>query len=98
VPRGTRTVERLLGPADAYELPAWVWSQRGQAAPENRAETGWVGANAIVTSGGTLIYALPSSGPLADSSYVMPGTVRVPSADLAAIRENLTRGMMVYFY
>jgi hypothetical protein len=98
VPRGTRTIERLLGPGDVYPLPAWVWTQRGQPVPENRAVAGWTGANAIVMSGGTLIYSMPSSGPLADSSYVMPGTVRVPSADLAAIRENLARGMTVYFF
>ena len=98
VPRGTRTIEQLLGPADAYPLPAWVWTHRGLTVPENRAVAGWIGANAIVMSGGTLIYSMPSSGPLADSSYVMPGTVRVPSAELAAIRENLTRGMTVYFY
>jgi len=98
VPRGTRTIERLLGANDAYPLPRWLWTHRGQPVPENRAVPGWVGANAIVMSGGTLIYSMPASGPLADSSYVMPGTVRVPSADLAAIRENLTRGMTVYFY
>ena len=98
VPRGTRTIERLLGANDAYPLPRWLWTHRGQPVPENRAVPGWVGANAIVMSGGTLIYSMPASGPLADSSYVMPGTVRVPSADLAAIRENLARGMTVYFY
>jgi hypothetical protein len=98
VPRGTRTIEQLLGPGDAYPLPRWVWTQRGQPVPENRAVAGWVGANAIVMSGGTLIYSMPASGPLADSIYVMPGAVRVPSADLGAIRENLTRGMAVYFY
>ena len=98
VPRGTRTVERLLGPTDSYPLPRWVWTGRGLPVPENREEPGWVGANAIVMTGGALIYSLPKSGPLADSSYVMPGTVRVRPADLAAIRENLTRGMTVYFY
>ncbi len=51
-----------------------------------------------MTSGGTLIYALPKTGPLADSTYVMPGSIRVPAADLAAIRENLSSGMRVYFY
>lgn len=98
VPLGKRTVERLLAATDAYPLPRWVWTERGQPVPETRSGAGWTGTGAIVTSGGTLIYALPASGPLADSSYVMPGTVRVSAADLAAIRENLTRGMTVYFF
>ena len=98
IPRGTRTVEQLLGADDVYPLPRWVWTERGLPVPENRSARGWVGTNAIVMTGGALIYSLPTSGPLADSSYVMPGTVRVPSRDLAAIRENLTRGMTVYFY
>jgi hypothetical protein len=51
-----------------------------------------------VTTGGTLLYAVPGSGPLADSSYVMPGSVRLDAGDLRAIRENLTPGTRVYFY
>lgn len=98
VPLGKRTVERLLGASDAYQLPRWVWTERRQAVPETRAMPGWTGSVAVVTSGGTLIYAMPESGPLADSGYVMPGTIRVSPTDLAAIRENLTRGMTVYFF
>lgn len=51
-----------------------------------------------MTSGGTLLYALPAEGPLSDSSYVMPGTIRLEAADLKAIRENITLGMRVYFF
>ncbi|MES2524103.1 MAG: hypothetical protein V4617_15455 [Gemmatimonadota bacterium] len=98
VPRGSRTIERLLTADDAYPLPAWVWIARGQPVPDDRATPGLLGANAIVTTGGTLIYAMPQAGPLADSTFVMPGAVRVRATDLAAIRENLTRGMTVYFY
>jgi hypothetical protein len=29
---------------------------------------------------------------------VMPGSIRVPAGDLAAIRENLSSGMRVYFF
>jgi len=97
-PQGTRTVERLLTAADAYELPAWLWVDRGLSAPARRDSSGWTGSDAIVTSGGTLIYALPERGPLADSSYVMPGAVRASAVDLAAIRANLTRGLKVYFF
>lgn len=98
VPRGTRTIEKLLRATDVFELPAWLWIDRGLAMPDERAGSGWAGPDAIVTSGGTLIYALPASGPLADSSYVMPGAIRVPAADLAAIRANLVRGTKVYFF
>lgn len=97
-PQGTRTVERLLTAADAFELPAWLWTDRGLPAPSARDSAGWTGADAIVTTGGTLIYALPERGPLADSSYVMPGAVRASALDMAAIRANLTRGMKVYFF
>ncbi len=98
IPRGMRAVQQLLPSTATYELPAWLWADRGLPVPEQRADTGWVGADAIVTSGGTLIYSLPKTGPLADSTYVMPGSIRVPAADLAAIRENLSTGMRVYFY
>jgi hypothetical protein len=88
----------LLTASDRYELPAWVWVDRGLPVPAVRADTGWVGRGAIVTTGGTLIYSLPTAGPLADSSYVLPGSLRVPAGDLAAIRENLFSGMRVYFF
>lgn len=98
VPRGMRVVERLLGKDDRYELPAWLWLDRGLPVPAVRSDTGWTGAQAIVTTGGVLIYSTPTTGPLADSSYVMPGAVRVSAADLVAIRENLTTGTKVYFF
>ncbi|MCC6241250.1 MAG: hypothetical protein IT353_00320 [Gemmatimonadaceae bacterium] len=97
-PRGLRTVERQLGAKDRFELPAWVWGDRRLPVPSERAGTGWLGAHALVLSGGAVIYSLPAEGPLADSSYVMPGAVRVAPADLAAIRDNLTGGVRVYFY
>jgi hypothetical protein len=98
IPRGVRAVQRLLAASDRYELPAWVWVDRGLPVPAVRADTGWVGRGAIVTTGGTLIYSLPTAGPLADSSYVLPGSLRVPAGDLASIRENLFSGMRVYFF
>lgn len=98
IPRGVRAVQRLLMATDRYELPAWVWIDRGLPVPEVRSDSGWVGRGAIVTTGGTLIYSLPASGPLADSSYVMPGSIRIPAPDLAAIRENLSPGTRVYFF
>jgi len=53
--------------------------------------------NAIVLDGGTVISAAgdPAAG---DSATVPAGTVRIPLADMKAIRPNLSRGMRVYFY
>ena len=98
IPQGTRTIERLLTASDAFDLPSWLWVDRGLPVAADRSAAGWTGPDAVVMSGGTLIYALPSAGPLADSTYVMPGAIRVSAADLAAIKANLTRGMKVYFF
>jgi hypothetical protein len=51
-----------------------------------------------VLDGGTVIYSVPVVGPLNDSSYVLPGSVRASAADLEAIAPNLSVGMAVYFY
>jgi hypothetical protein len=98
VPRGLRVIERLLGDADLWPLPAWIWADRGLAPSAERSGGGWTGPAAIVLSGGTLLYALPASGPLADSNYVMPGAIRLAVDDLRAIRENLSTGTRVYFF
>jgi hypothetical protein len=96
-PRGKRTVERLLGETDGWQLPAWVFQDRG-VAPLEGALAGALGPAAIALDGGTVIYSLPSVGPLNDSSYVMPGAVRVRASDLRAIAPNLHPGVAVYFY
>ncbi len=98
VPRGTRTVERVLGPDSAWEVPAWVYADRGVAPPVDRTLKGALGPAAIVLSGGAVIYALPSVGPLNDSSYVLPGSVRAAASDLKAVAPNVTPGMPVYSY
>lgn len=98
VPRGTRTVERVLGPDDPWEIPAWVYTDRGVVAPQDRVLRGALGPSAIVLSGGAVIYALPSAGPLNDSTYVLPGSVRASANDLKAIAPNVTPGMTVYIY
>src|SRR5689334_17343755 len=97
-PRGTRTVDRILGGDDAWEIPAWVYTDRGLTAPAERALKGALGPAAIVLVGGTVIYSLPSVGPLNDSAYVLPGSLRTRAADLQAIAANLKAGMTVYFY
>ena len=98
IPRGTRTVERVIGATDSWEVPRWVYDERGTPAPENRSVRGALGPMAILLNGGTVIYSLPSSGPLADSTYVLPGSIRARAEDMQAIRENVKKGMRVYFY
>ncbi|HEY4220332.1 MAG TPA: hypothetical protein VGO62_03300 [Myxococcota bacterium] len=97
-PRGTRSVERILGPTDAWEVPAWVYSDRGLTPPVAAPLVGALGPVAIVLNGGTVIYSLPSVGPLNDSSYVLPGSIRASAEDLRAVAPNLQRGTVVYFY
>lgn len=96
-PRGTRTVERVIG-ADAWEVPRWVYVDRGLDVPAERSIRGALGPRAVLLSGGTVIYSTPRVGPLNDSTYVMPGAVRVSAEDLAAIAPNLKPGQTVYFY
>ena len=95
---GSRTVERLLGAKETWEVPAEVYADRGLPVPEDRRVAGALGAGAMILSGGTVIYGTPTAGPLADSAYVMPGAVRVGTADLRAIVPNITPGITVYFY
>ena len=98
IPRGTRTVEKIIDATDGWEVPRWVYDDRGLAVPEDRTVKGALGPVAIVLNGGTVLYAMPSAGPLNDSSYVLPGSVRLRADDLRAIRKNVDVGMRVYFY
>ena len=97
-PRGERTVQRVLTADDEWEVPRWVYQDRGLPIPENRAVRGALGPHAVVLSGGLVIYSIPDSGPLGDPGYVLPGSVRVPAADLEAVAPNLAAGAPVYFY
>jgi hypothetical protein len=97
-PRGARTIERILGPKDSWQPPAWVYQDRGIAPDTGSAPKGALGPVALLLSGGAVIYTQPSVGPLADSSYILPGAIRVRSADLRAITPNLAAGMTVYLY
>ncbi len=98
IPRGTRTFEQFIEKGDSYLLPEWVWEQRGLAVPESRDEPSFLDRGAFVMTGGTLVYALPSTGPLSDSNWVMPGTIRVSQDDLEAIKPNLVRGTKIYLF
>jgi len=98
VPRGTRTVERILDASASWEVPRWVYNDRRIPVAGERTLKGALGPVALLLNGGTVVYSMPSVGPLNDSSYVMPGSVRVGADDLAAIVPNLKPGMSVYFF
>lgn len=97
-PRGVRTIVRLLGADDHWDVPPWVYHERGLPVDSNRSVAGALGPTAILLEGGAVIYAMPGAGPLNDSSYVLPGAVRARAEDLQAIKPNLAPGMRVYFY
>jgi hypothetical protein len=95
---GERTVERVLKAGDRWEVPASAFEARGLPVPEDRRIRGALGGEAIVLTEGTVLYAVPENGPLADTSFVLPGSVQIPSADLKALASNIKPGMSVYFY
>ena len=97
-PRGIRTVQRVVAKGAPFELPAWVYRERGLQAPADRRVNGALGLGAAVLEGGTIIYATPADGPLADSLYVWPGAIRLSLADLKAVLPNLKPGVKVYLY
>ena len=96
-PRGVRTVARVLDDTTAWEVPVWLYVERGIAPPADRSVRGALGT-AVILEGGAIIYAQPSAGPLADSTYVMPGAIRARAEDLRAILPNLSAGTRVYLY
>lgn len=97
-PRGARTVERVLGANDRWEVPRWVFVDQGLPVPEDRVVKGALGPGAIVLSGGAVIYARPKDGPLSDSAYALPGAIKARAQDLRAIAPNVAPGMSVYLY
>lgn len=96
-PRGQRTVERIVT-GESWEIPRWVYLDRGLPVPADRRVDGALGPVAVVLTGGTVIYSPPTAGPLNDLAYVMPGAIRARAEDLQAILANLSPGMAVYLY
>jgi hypothetical protein len=95
---GQRTVRRVLHEDDPWEVPRTVFDDRGLPVPESRRVRGALGGNAIVLTEGTVVYAVPESGPLADTAYVLPGSIQVAAEDLKALSASIRPGMSVYFY
>jgi len=100
IPRGTRTIERIITARDSWVVPELVYRDREEELPPlaERRIRGALGPYALILSGGTVIYSLPETGPLADSTYVLPAAIRANAADLQAVFPNLRAGMRVYFY
>lgn len=97
IPRGERTVVRVLQNG-SWTVPSWVYRDRGLPPQPARSVRGALGPVAFVLDGGTVIYSQPSSGPLADTAYVLPGSVRAAVADLRAILPNVQAGTKVYLH
>ncbi len=97
-PLGQRRVARVVDESFVWEVPEWVYTQRGQPVPPDRNLRGALGEVAVILDDGTCLYSLPGAGPLADPAYVLPGGVRAEAADLRAIRVNLEPGVPVYFH
>ena len=98
VPRGKRTVVRLLTDTASWGVPRWVYLDRGLTPPPDSTLVGALGPVAVLLNGGAVLYSMPTVGPLNDASYVMPGAIRARADDLRAILPNLQAGMSVYFY
>ena len=96
--RGAQAVATLVGADDAWEVPVLVFEDRRIPVPTDRRTKGALGSNALLLNGGGVIYALPKDGPLADSTYVLPGAVLLRAEDLRAIAPNVVLGMTVYLY
>ena len=97
-PRGERSVQKVLGARDSWEVPQWVYVDRRLPVPSDRAVRAALGPAAVILNGGLVIYSMPSVGPLNDSTYVLPGSIRISEEDLRAVAPNLSPGTAVYFY
>lgn len=97
-PRGERTVARIVTARQPWTVPGWVYRDRALPVPNDTVVPGALGPTGLILSDGTVIYTTPEAGPLADTTYVLPGAVRAERADLRAIAPNLSTGMKVYFY
>jgi hypothetical protein len=97
-PLGKRSVARVVDGSYRWTVPEWVYVDRGWPVPEDRRIPGALGPLAIFLDSGAVLYSRPAVGPLSDTSYVLPGSVRTEAPDLEAIREDLQPGMAVYFH
>ncbi|MFN8570694.1 MAG: hypothetical protein U0132_01480 [Gemmatimonadaceae bacterium] len=99
-PRGARAVSRVISAGDRWDIPGWLYADRHVPVPpaDQRQGKGILGRSAFLLADGSPIYALPTDGLLADSSYVMPGAILLRSEDMRAIAPNIAPGLTVYLY
>lgn len=97
-PRGRHVVVALVDKEYRFEVPEEAFRIQGIPVPVDRTIAGALGPDAVILNSGALIYSLPETGPLSDPRYLIPGAVRVETADLRALKESLRPGMAVYFY
>ncbi len=98
LPLGQRTLSRILGPRDEWEVPESVYRDRALPVPDERRLAGVLGQRAFVLNDGTVLYAAPDTGFLSDTLHAVQGSVRLDAADLRAITASLRPGMTVYLY
>jgi hypothetical protein len=97
-PLGKRSVARVVDASYRWPVPEWVYGDRRWPVPRDRQIPGALGPLAVFLDSGAVLYARPAVGPLSDTSYVLPGSVRAEAPDLEAIRQDLQPGMAVYFH
>jgi len=97
-PRGKRSVVQVLDASYPWEIPHWVYADRGWPVPADTRTPGALGPVAVLLDSGAVLYSSPDAGPLKDPGYVLPGNIRGEAHDLEAIRDSLTPGMAVYFH
>ena len=97
-PLGRFVVARVVDGSFRWEVPSWVYEQRGLHVPAERAVAGALGPVAVLLNGGQVIYGDPATGPLQDADYILPGSVRADATDLQAIVASVEPGMPVYFH
>lgn len=96
-PLGERFVVRVVDGTYRWAVPECAFIQHGQPVPGDRKLPGALGPLAIILDGGAVIYSQPSTGPLSDANYILPGSARAEAADIEAIKADLQPGMAVYF-
>mgnify|MGYP003694607793 CR=1 FL=1 len=91
-PLGRRQVVAVVDESYAWDVPSWVWTERGQPAATGRRVPGALGEIAVILDDGNVIYSRPKAGPLADDSTSLPGSVRADAAEPAGHPSQPQRG------
>ena len=87
-------LQRLMAELTMTDVTAELIAERGGFIQMNEPACG---AGGMVLNGGTLVYAIPKGGPLADSSWVMPGpkTIKAELENYAAKNDLTLSGIFI---